>query len=223
MAKQAQNTQLATANDNLFTNLFTPEQKPNFTDFTIEKVDEESGEVVTKAMFKYLQGMPKQYRFDGKAGGFNIIGLGADTKIETLVIQPIAYRFFEDDLMGMGHKQWVEIAFIDDAACVSVVMFHTHSRQSLEAKLEELFYAEKGLNEVKLEITCTMHKAEKVQGKPVFAIAQFKLLEADAAETKLLKTYAATKKIYRKATMTSTAVHTLVLNWFIPEVEEAAV
>lgn len=66
-----------------------------------EKVHPETGEVVPK--YKYLEGHPRQYRFDSKEGHFNINGV---EKIgRTLTFQPLAWRIFTDNILNMGTKK----------------------------------------------------------------------------------------------------------------------
>jgi hypothetical protein len=40
----------------------------------VEMIDKDQTEVVIKEGFRYLEGRPKQYRADAKAGNFNING-----------------------------------------------------------------------------------------------------------------------------------------------------
>ena len=75
-----------------------------------QKINELTGEVVNK--YKYLEGHPRQYRFDAKEGVFNING--TEKLGRTLTFQPIAWRIFTDNILNMGTKNWAEIFFIDD-------------------------------------------------------------------------------------------------------------
>jgi hypothetical protein len=58
-----------------------------------QKFQEGTTEIVSTATtrrFKYLEGHPRQYRFDAKEGVFNING--AEKLGHTLTFQPIAWR-----------------------------------------------------------------------------------------------------------------------------------
>src|SRR3712207_4442785 len=83
-------------------------------------IDVHTGEIINK--YKYLEGHPKQYRFDAKEGKFNINGT---VKLsDSFTFQPIAWRIFEDDIMQMGRKKWAEIFFVDEKQCVCAILFH---------------------------------------------------------------------------------------------------
>ena len=56
----------------------------------------ETGEITSK--YKYLPGSPKNYRFDGRTGNFNLGGVKPLGK--KLSLQPIAFRFMEDSLFA---------------------------------------------------------------------------------------------------------------------------
>ena len=74
-----------------------------------QKIHELTGEVVNNGVarrYKYLEGHPRQYRFDAKEGVFNING---NEKLgRTLTFQPIAWRIFTDNILNMGTKNWAE-------------------------------------------------------------------------------------------------------------------
>jgi hypothetical protein len=54
-----------------------------------QTIDPASGEIMSK--YKYLEGHPKQYRFDAKEGKFNING---SVKLsDTFTFQPVACVF----------------------------------------------------------------------------------------------------------------------------------
>ena len=74
------------------------------------------------ARYRYLEGHPRQYRFDAKEGVFTING--SEKLGRTLTFQPIAWRIFTDNILNMGTKNWAELFFIDEKNCVSAVLFH---------------------------------------------------------------------------------------------------
>ena len=86
-----------------------------------ESIDPETGAVGNKV--KYLVGNPRQYRFNGQNGRFNINGtkdLG-----NTLEFSPMAWRIFYANLFGRKNRDiWAEIFFIDLENCVCSVMFN---------------------------------------------------------------------------------------------------
>ena len=74
-----------------------------------EKLQELPIEAVRR--YKYLEGHPRQYRFDAKEGVFNING--SEKLGRSLTFQPIAWRIFTDNILNMGTKNWAELFFID--------------------------------------------------------------------------------------------------------------
>jgi hypothetical protein len=162
------------------------------------KVDEETGEEIQKEVYKYSPGMPREYRWNGKTGMFSI---GASTDIgKTLVVRPIAWCFFNDDIFGLGYKFWVEVYFIDDKNCVACISFHGNSAQELQKIAEPLYYEDKGLNDVELTIYSTEHENTKITPKAKYAIARFdKYTEADPEKVKELKAYVKAFPVYRQS------------------------
>ena len=132
-----------------------------------QKVNESTGEVINNTAmshFKYLEGHPRQYRFDAKEGIFNINGtekLGGPTNGRTLTFQPIAWRIFTDNILNMGTKNWAEIFFIDEKNCVSAVLFHGYSVDNIFRLIEPLFYDDLTLADV--VITAVAEKKENTQ------------------------------------------------------------
>ena len=101
-----------------------------------QKVHDLTGEVVSK--YKYLEGHPRQYRFDAKEGVFNING--AEKLGRTFTFQPIAWRIFTDAILGMGTKNWAELFFIDEKNCVSSILFHSYSVDNIFRLIVRLYY-----------------------------------------------------------------------------------
>lgn len=78
----------------IVTNSKIMKKKENNTKIKIyQTLDESTGEV--KDQFKYMKGIPRQYRFNGQNGRFNLDGVF--DKGNTIEIVPIAWRVFTAD------------------------------------------------------------------------------------------------------------------------------
>lgn len=165
--------------------------------------------------FRYLEGRPKQYRADAKAGNFNING-GSPVG-ETLSFTPIAWRFFEDDILQMGPKKWVELFFVDDKNCVSAILFHGYSREHLEKLAQDLFYEDVTLSDIVLTVKFVQKKNEKIKPAATYHIAEFEVEEiVDAEKVKELQSFAHRHKIYRLETLSETCRLQASHNYYIP-------
>jgi hypothetical protein len=179
---------------------------------TYQIIDPVSGEISSK--YKYLEGHPKQYRFDAKEGKFNING---SVKLsDTFTFQPVAWRIFEDDIMQMGRKKWAEIFFIDEKNCLSAMMFHGWSVENLFKLIEPLYYDDLTLADVVITATARKKENTKITPKGVYYIAEFAYAGADQAITKELKEFAADHKIYRAETLTEVADIKVAHNFYNP-------
>lgn len=184
---------------------FSPEVKTMaLTSFNLKSyqiIDPLSGEILSK--YKYLEGHPRQYRFDAKEGKFNING---NVKLaDTFTFQPVAWRIFEDDIMQMGRKKWAEIFFIDDKNCLSVLLFHGWSVENLYKLIEPLYYDDLTLSDVVITASARKKENTKITPKGVYYIAEFSYASAEQAQTATLKEFAADHKIYRTETLTEVA------------------
>ncbi|MGF7219067.1 hypothetical protein GGR92_005247 [Spirosoma lacussanchae] len=175
-----------------------------------QKVSELTGEVVDK--FKYLEGHPRQYRFDGKAGVFNING---DQVIgKTLSFQPIAWRIFTDNILGMGTKNWAELFFVDAKNCVSAILFHGYSVDELFRLIEPLYYEDLTLADVVL--TATAEKKTRSVDNGTWFMATFSYAMADPEQTKVFKQFAQETKIFRQETLTDVANIKSAMHYYNP-------
>jgi hypothetical protein len=175
-------------------------------------IDPASGEIMSK--YKYLEGHPKQYRFDAKEGKFNING---SVKLsDTFTFQPVAWRIFEDDIMQMGRKKWAEIFFIDDKNCVCAILFHGWSVENLFKLIEPLYYDDLTLADVIITATARKKENTKISPKGVYYIADFSYTEADATHTQALKELAADHRFYRTETLTEVADFKVSHNFYNP-------
>lgn len=170
-------------------------------------------------MFLYLQGSPKQYRFNGQTGEFNING---DTPIldekgkksQSLSIQPIAFRLFSDLLFARGKEEiWAEIFFLDQHKAISSIMFNNSSANEFSKFLQATFYEQKALSDYVL----TIRYESKSNDKGSWYIARFEGTEADPAVVEELKAFDLQHKIHRTSTLTSTAVYRLYSGTFFDE------
>ncbi|GAB4023191.1 hypothetical protein GCM10028808_72870 [Spirosoma migulaei] len=170
------------------------------------------GEVVDK--YKYLEGHPKQYRCDAKAGQFNINGL--DKIGPAFTFQPIAWRIFTDNILNMGTKNWAEIFFVDEKNCVSALLFHGYSVDNLFRLIEPLYYDDLTLADV--VITAILEKKDytKDATKGVYYIASFSYKIGDSAKTAELKAFAQDHKIFRQETLTDIANIKTAMNFYNP-------
>lgn len=184
-------------------------------DWLVERLNKRTGELEKVAKYKYLEGNPKQYRSDSKAGEFNLNG-GAGIG-DTFTFQPIAWRLFEDDILNSGLKRWFELFFIDDKACVSAIIFHGFSVENLVNMAAPLFYDEITLADVVITAKHVMHESKAKEAKKAkFSIVEFSYELAKEDLVKELDAYCQEHKIYRRATLTSNANFETVHNYHNP-------
>lgn len=163
---------------------------------------------------KYLEGHPRQYRFDAKEGVFNING--ADKLDRTITFQPIAWRIFTDNILNMGTKNWAELFFVDDKNCVSALLFHGYSVDNIFRLIEPLYYDDLTLADVVITATAERKENSRVNPKSIYYIATFSYEPADPARTVDLKQYAQTHRIFRQETLTDIANIKTAMNYYNP-------
>jgi len=150
-----------------------------------QTIDQKNGDVISK--YKYLEGHPRNYRFDAKEGVFSINGtekIGGPSHGRSLTFQPIAWRIFTDSILNQPEKRWAELFFIDDKKCVSSMRFHGYSVDNIFRLIEPLYYDELTLANVVLTATAEKKENTKIQPKGVYYIAQFSYELADTDLTK---------------------------------------
>lgn len=166
-----------------------------------QTIDQQYGDVVSR--YKYLEGHPRNYRFDAKEGIFSINGT---EKIgRSLTFQPIAWRIFTDSILGQPSKQWAELFFIDEQKCVANVLFHGYSVDNIFRLIEPLYYDDYSLANVVLTATAERKENTKIQPKGVYYIAQFRYELADTDLTKQRQEFAQDNPIFRQDTLTDPA------------------
>ena len=181
--------------------------------YLMPQVDKETGEEKLVPKFRYIPGSPRQYRFNGQNGQFNINGdrILLDAKsspIAQFSFQPIAWRIFEENLFGRGRAdKWCEIFFIDDKDCVSCIMFNNTTLEELTKIAEFLFYDNITLAEVILTV-----KPEKVDSKKEgenrsWYVGRFSYDFAEKGKTAELQEYATDYPIFRRDTITETEIY----------------
>jgi len=162
-----------------------------------ESADPLTGAVVNNV--KYLLGNPKQYRFNGQNGRFNINGtkdLG-----NCLEFSPMAWRIFYADLFGRKNRDiWAELFFIDADNCVCSVMFNNTSAQILQTMLSQLVYDSLPLESVILKVTSEKRTNEKVNG--TYYVAQFTYFETPPESLTIQKEFATDFMVFRQDTIT---------------------
>lgn len=166
-----------------------------------QTIRESTGEVINK--YKYLEGHPRQYRFDAKEGVFNING--TEKLGRTLTFQPIAWRIFTDNILNMGTKNWAEIFFIDEKDCVSSVLFHGYSVDNIFRLIEPLYYDDLTLADVIITAVAEKKEYTKSQPKGVYYIATFSYKMASREMSAELKQFSEEVKIFRQETLTDIA------------------
>jgi len=176
-----------------------------------------TGEVTAK--YKYLEGHPRQYRFDAKEGVFNING--SEKLGRTLTFQPIAWRIFTDNILNMGTKNWAELFFIDEKNCVSAVLFHGYSVDNIFRLIEPLYYDDMTLADVVITAVAekkenTARTAPQVQPKGVYYIANFSYKLGDPVRAAELKQYAQDAKVFRQETLTDIVNIKTAYNYYNP-------
>lgn len=170
----------------------------------------------TARRYKYLEGHPRQYRFDAKEGVFNING--SEKLGRTLTFQPIAWRIFTDNILNMGTKNWAELFFIDEKDCVSAVLFHGYSVDNIFRLIEPLYYDDQTLADVVITAVAEKKENNKIQPKGVYYIANFSYKLGDPAKTAELKQFAqgGGVKIFRQETLTDIANIKTAMNYYNP-------
>ena len=103
------------------------------------------GETVISDIFRYIEGEPKQYRYNSQTGQFNIDGdtpvLDKSGKpIKEFTFQPFVFRIFEDGLFNRNREPWAELFFIDALNCVSSIMFNGTTLTELRGVMKKLIY-----------------------------------------------------------------------------------
>lgn len=144
----------------------------------------------------YFRGMPKQYRYDSTKGEFNLHGKKVLGK--TFRFHPMAWRIFDDSLFGRDRAKWAEFFFVDDAGCLSTIMFNNSSVTELMDLVPQLGYDRKELSDVVLTITTD----KKTNEKGSWFIAKFDYEEAPGPAVAALEAFAAAHPIYREDTIT---------------------
>lgn len=166
-----------------------------------QTVNQLNGDVISK--YKYLEGHPRNYRFDAKEGVFTINGR---EKIgRSLTFQPIAWRIFNDSILGQPLKQWAELFFIDEQKCVATILFHGYSVDNILRLVEPLYYDDCSLANVVLTATAERKENIKIQPKGVYYIAQFRYELADADLARQRQEFAQENQIFRQDTLTDHA------------------
>lgn len=183
-----------------------------------QKLNEQTGEVISK--YKYLEGHPRQYRFDAKEGVFNING--SEKLGRTLTFQPIAWRIFHDNILNMGTKNWAELFFIDEKDCVSSVLFHGYSVDNIFRLIEPLYYDDLTLADVVITAVAEKKENTKIQPKGVYYIATFSYKMADVERSSELKQFSGEVKIFRQETLTDIANVKTSFNFYNPQLQGEA-
>lgn len=182
-----------------------------------EKIDEETGEVTLVPRYRYLEGKPRGYRVDLKAGKFNIEGI-TPVPGNSMTIQPVAWNFFNGEILGMSRRDWAELYFFDKASNLCAILLHGYSVENLMKLSGELYYDDRELSSVLLTITPAAKEGVDKEGKKTkYYIAEFTQEAAPDAElTRELQYWAKRSKIYRRETTSEANATTVSKNYFDP-------
>jgi len=127
-----------------------------------------------------------------------------------LETQPLSWRFFSDSLFNDKKdgivREWVELFFIDNKNCLSVISFHKYSAQNLAQKMSKLIYEKAHLGQCKLKISFKEKYAKSNNSK--YYIADFEIEKQDNDLSEIAKAIAHYMPIYRAATLQEMAVFT---------------
>lgn len=176
-----------------------------------QSIDETTGEVVS--LIKYLEGNPRQYRFNGQTGRFNLNGI--HDKGVSFKLLPIAWRIFKSELFGRNRQEiWAELFFIDNDNCLSSIMFNNTSVQILQNMFGQVVYDGLILDDVLLTITCDKRVNAKVNSS--YYVAQFSFEKAEKEFLELNKSFAKDHNIYRQDTITQEESTHLSSNTYRP-------
>ncbi len=196
-----------------------------------KEVTNAQGEVLTVNRFRYIEGEPKQYRYNSQAGQFNIDGdtpvLDKSGKpIKEFSFQPFVYRIFKDGLFNRSQELWAELFFVDSVNCVSSIMFNGTTLDELRKLMKKLIYEgeeAKTLCDVVLTI-----RPERVTSKndptKAWYIGRFTSENAEPQTITELAEYAADFPVYRADTLKQTASYLNFSESFaLPQGETVAV
>lgn len=179
------------------------------TDF----IDKETGELKVR----YRSGFPRSYRFDASRGIFVIGEKPITQRGESLNFIPIGYRIFQDEIMGLDLKKWVEFFFLNQAGHVCSLLFHGFSVESLERKTNDLFYDEVNLTEVQLTVKPIEKIKKSGEGKgSKYFIAEFDYKILNTQERADIKLLGESLPLFRNDTLTGNALMELSVHYCPP-------
>ena len=173
---------------------------------------------------KYIEGHPREYRFNASTGTISVSRKDITKKGESFTIVPIAYRVFTDNIMGYGLRDWVELFFINNDSTICSILLHGYSVQNLMVMNTEMIYDGLKLCDVKLTITPREKTNTAKQSK--YFVAEFDYEELDLVHKNAIESYMPEFPIWNKRTLTGAAELTLSDNYTPPitkELEEAEV
>lgn len=183
--------------------------------WTREKVDEETGELSLVPRYRYLEGKPRGYRADMKAGSFNIEGITPLGK--SLTIQAVAWNFFSGRILGgKDVKDWAELFFFDKAANLCSLLFHGYTVENLMKLEGELFYSDRSLSDVLLTISFEQKTQSGGDGAKYYIGVFSQEPAADTELTRELQFWAKRSKIYRKETANEDNATSVSKNYYNP-------
>ena len=148
--------------------------------------------------------------------------------ISEFSLQPIAWRIFEENLFAKGRKEtWAEVFFIDDRNRVGGIMFNGSTLEELRRLSEDLCYDDIQLSDIVLTVKAEKKNGRKtakskrgtLRGRPC---GRFSYQLAEPDKVKELREFAQDFPIYRRDTLTATAVYLVKSDTFYLPWEESA-
>lgn len=175
-------------------------------------------EKVAANPIKYLAGHPRPYRFDASRGVINLNGETVITKKgEAFTFIPIAYRIFQDNILGLGKKKWAEFFFLNQASQVCNLLVHGYSVDQLMRTVEAMFYDEANLCEVELTLK-PIERTNQASGNKYF-VSEFSYRLLEQKPKDILFTITSELELWREETFTGDAEVMLVKNYHPPVAE----
>jgi hypothetical protein len=183
-------------------------------------LDPSTGEL---SPLKYLEGKPRQYRFNASTGQVKDNGKDPITEpSENFSFLPLAVRIFHDELFGQEPKIWAEMFFINQLAQVCAIMVHGFSVQEFRSLEAELFYSDVMIDNVILTLRPIQKTSKKLgeDGKQKsFFVAKWSFKKAKKEVVAVHKEAAKDLKLFRADTYRQPQTM-LSLNYHEPKPQE---
>ncbi|MEO1626300.1 MAG: hypothetical protein AAFV25_14180 [Bacteroidota bacterium] len=166
---------------------------------------------------RYRPGSPRIYRFDASRGLFSLNGeINLTKKGEAFSFLPIAYRLFQDDILGYGRKRWAEFFFVNQAGHLCNILFHGYSVENLLSKTDDLYYDGVNLTQVCLTAKPIERTKEMADGNKRYFIASFNYQILDIEAQQDIQQIQQALNIWRSGTLTGDAETEVCIGYKAP-------